>query len=1109
MLDWITSQFTIPSDSILIFGNYHSGLVILSVFIAIFASFMALQVNSQAQKTSSNRRQSMMRLVGSFALGGGIWSMHFIGMLAFSLCTPIRYGWILTLLSMLPGICASWVVLNFIQNQTKRLMPLLVGGVLMGAGIGTMHYAGMAAMDMAPLLRYDLWMFLLSIVVAVCLSILSLWVRSFFIKLWGKSDNQWLANLVASVVMGTAIAGMHYTGMAAARFVKPPGLELGEQTAEISYYLAFAVSSVTIVLISLVLGVNLIYRYKDISKRASESERRVRAMMETAVDGIVTIDSKGIIKSTNQAVERLLGWKEQELLGKNVSLLMPAPYKVEHDGYLGRYLETGEARIIGKGREVDALHRNGEKVSIRLAIGHVKLANDDFFVAFISDIRQRISMERALRENEEKLRSLITNIPGIAYRCVNDEAWSMIFISDAVEAITGYPAQDFLLPNPKRTFASLFHPDDKARIYQEVKDKTQFTLEYRIIRRDGEVRWVLEHGNWVTDDTSGDEWLDGFIMDITERREMELALREAKEHAEQAASARAAFLANMSHEIRTPMNAIIGFSDILLEASMGSEHQRHLKTINQSAKSLLHLLNDVLDSAKLDKGKLELETRDFSLVEEVDAVVSTLWLQAHQKGLKLRVDVSPTLKNSYVGSPERIRQVLTNLLSNAIKFTERGQVVLSVKPMADGRTIFLVEDTGIGMSVEQVEKVFDPFTQADASMSRRFGGTGLGTTISKQLVELMGGEISVESKLNIGSCFRVVLPLEQSESFKIETKTQPIDLPPMTILVVDDIQQNIELLTMLLSRNGHQVVTARDGQQALIRMESDTSIDVVLMDVQMPVLDGLSASKARRKLEHEQNIKRVPIIALTASVLEDDRSAALEAGMDGFANKPVDFSVLCAEIARVLGLEVTRQNEPTTSTTTIKVIDEQKGALLWGSVDAYYAQLNLFIKHHFDRFVALRQACERGEVDEVRRLTHTLKGVSGNLSLRSLMMSLETLENDLQHSPETCKAQIALIFDAAQKVRERVESRASETSPRSAEETSHQALLSILTNLQSVVKRHEFDEKLIETLTRSATPFTPEINVIIDRVNDFEFEDAEQKLDELVKTIKALIEDKE
>ncbi len=231
--------------------------------------------------------------------------------------------------------------------------------------------------------------------------------------------------------------------------------------------------------------------------------------------------------------------------------------------------------------------------------------------------------------------------------------------------------------------------------------------------------------------------------------------------------------------------------------------------------------------------------------------------------------------------------------------------------------------------------------------------------------------------------------------------------------------------------------------------------------------------------------------------------------MDGFANKPVDFPVLCAEIARVLGLEVIQQNEPTTSAVTIKVIDEQKGALLWGSVDAYYEQLNLFIKHHFDSFVALRQACERGEVDEVKRLTHTLKGVSGNLSLRSLMMSLETLEHDLQHSPETCKAQIALIFDAAQKVRERVESRTSETAPRFAEETSHQALLLLLTDLQNVVKRNEFDEALIETLTRSATQFTPEINAIIEKVNDFEFEDAEHKLDELVKTIEALIEDKE
>ncbi len=554
-----------------------------------------------------------------------------------------------------------------------------------------MHYVGMAAMTMAPLLRYDLWMFALSILVAVSLAMLALWVRVGLVTLTKAALKEWHINITASVVMGAAISGMHYTGMAAARFVKPPGLELSQQTSSISFYLALGVAITTVVIICLVLGVNLIYRYKDASQSASESEQRLRAMMDTAVDAIVSIDSKGTIISVNNATENLFGWSAEQMVGNNVSMLIPEPDKSEHDGYISRFITTGDARIIGQGREVEAVDKNGEKVAIRLAIGHVKMTSDDFFVAFISDIRPRLKMEEALRANKEKFRSLITNIPGIAYRCIDDNGWPMIFISDAVETITGYPAQDFVLPNPKRSFTELFHPDDREMIAQATSTEEAFSLEFRIIRRDGQVRWMMEYGNYIKDQQSGDVWLDGFIMDITERREMELQLLEAKETAEQAASARAAFMANMSHEIRTPMNAIIGFSDILLENHLNDDEHRHLKTINQSAKSLLHLLNDVLDSAKLDKGKMELELRNFSLVEEVDAVVSTLWLQARNKGLQLTAEISPKLKDQYLGSPERIRQVLTNLLNNAIKFTQQGSVTLSVQPIVDDNIDHAIE----------------------------------------------------------------------------------------------------------------------------------------------------------------------------------------------------------------------------------------------------------------------------------------------------------------------------------------------------------------------------------------------------------------------------------
>lgn len=476
MLDSMITPFMVSSNSILIYGTYNYWMVALSVFVAILASFMGLQVARQSINSTSNTLKNIMLLIGSIALGGGIWTMHFVGMLAFNLCTTVGYDWTLTFLSLLPGIAASWVALNYINSHQEGIKPLFIGGLLVGLGIGTMHYSGMAAMKMAPLLRYDLWIFALSLVLAVSLAILSLWVRVGLISLWKEKTKEWQANLVTSIVMGCAIASMHYTGMAAARFVKPVGFEMSQQPPETSLYLALGVSGATIMIILLVLGVNLIYRYKDISLRALKSERRLKATLDTAIDGIITINNLGEIVSINQATERLLGWSESELLGNNVKMLVPEPHRSGHDGYIQRYLQTREARIIGEGREVKALHKNGDKIDIRLGIGHVKIAGKDFFVAFISDIRQRLKIESALRDNQERLHSLISNIPGIAFRCINKQPWNMIFISDAVETITGYPANDFKLPNPKRNFSELYHPDDLKKVIKPSSTKNLIIL---------------------------------------------------------------------------------------------------------------------------------------------------------------------------------------------------------------------------------------------------------------------------------------------------------------------------------------------------------------------------------------------------------------------------------------------------------------------------------------------------------------------------------------------------------------------------------------------------------------------------------------------------------
>jgi signal transduction histidine kinase/ActR/RegA family two-component response regulator len=435
-----------------------------------------------------------------------------------------------------------------------------------------------------------------------------------------------------------------------------------------------------------------------------------------------------------------------------------------------------------------------------------------------------------------------------------------------------------------------------------VSDGAGAAHEFRIHHRDGSIRWVWAYGRSVRDHGGELRWIDGVIFDITDRRQIEEALREAKDRAEQAAASRSAFIAKMSHEIRTPITSIMGFTDVLLGSPLSSEQRRHLQTVVTAARSLLLLLNDVLDTAKLERGSMELEMADFNLRELAGELIATISATAAVKGIKTELAYSTMLRESFHGDVLRVRQILTNILGNAIKFTEHGTVRLSIYP--DGEEVhFSVRDTGIGIPPDRLERIFDPFAQADASMSRRFGGSGLGTTISRQLVELMGGRIWAESAAGRGSTFHVRLPLEPSRARGERTTEAPKEppLPKLRILVVDDAPVNAELMTILLERNGHSVHAVTGGAEAVETVAAER-FDLVLMDLMMPEVDGLEAARRIRSEESAGNRPRTPIIALSASVLETDRVAALAAGMDGFAAKPVELPALRRAIAGALGL---------------------------------------------------------------------------------------------------------------------------------------------------------------------------------------------------------------
>jgi PAS domain S-box-containing protein len=538
---------------------------------------------------------------------------------------------------------------------------------------------------------------------------------------------------------------------------------------------------------------------------------------------------------------------------------------------------------------------------------------------------ERDHAELALRESESRFRAIFEGAPfGIAVAEMNGK---IITVNPALETVLGYSAAEM---HGRVILAELVHPDDGAAGYAAFVGLAaghydRYAIEQRFYRKGGEEMWVRLAMSLVRDADGQPQFAIGIGEDITERRRadddrkhFEAALEAARDAAEGANRAKSEFLANMSHEIRTPMNAILGIADVLAETSLNPEQQEYVALFRRAGDALLSLINDILDLSKVEAGQLELETTEFDPAELVEGVAEMLAPRAHAKGLELTCEVAPDVPGRVRGDPQRLRQVLLNLVGNAVKFTARGEVHLGLacevaasSPESGGPPLtalrFTVQDTGIGIPPEQLAAVFGAFTQADASTTRRYGGTGLGLHIVERLVSLMGGRVTAESVLGQGATFAITVPLE-AEAGGPAPAPAAAELAGARVLVADDSATNRLILRRLLEGRGVEVTEAAGGEAALVALlagrAAGKTYDLLLLDQRMPDLEGfevLARLGAAGAAGPAAPAAAQAVLMLSSDQRMGDAERARALGVARYLVKPVKRAALLAAVEAALG----------------------------------------------------------------------------------------------------------------------------------------------------------------------------------------------------------------
>ena len=683
-----------------------------------------------------------------------------------------------------------------------------------------------------------------------------------------------------------------------------------------------------------IIGIYAIYR--DVTQQRADqralwlADQWRTALLDNANSAIIATDPRGTIQTFNPAAERLLGYSAAELIGSATPAVFHDATETQARAHafsleLGQHVPVGFETFVVKSRlgllndhEWTYVRKDGTRVPVLLSVSALRDPDGNItgFMGMATDISQRRSAEEALRKSLKDLEDLRFALDQHCVVAVSDPDGLIRFANDKFCRLSQYSKAELLGKN-HRILNSGYHPKSFfADLWQTITRGQVWHSEVKNRAKDGSEYWVDTTIVPFLDRQGRTQQYISIQTDITARKLAESALQGTKDAAVSASHAKSEFLANMSHEIRTPMNGVIGMTDLLLDTDLDSTQRDYANTIKNSADSLLGVINDVLDFSKIEAGKMDLDPIAFNLRDSLDNALKALAVRAHAKGLELTSRVDLRVPQTVVGDPGRIRQVITNLVSNAVKFTESGEVALgvAVQSEVEGNVClhFYIRDTGIGIAPDKQTRIFEAFSQADASMTRRFGGTGLGLTISARLVQLMGGTIWVESEPGVGSTFHFTVNVGLADASEAAPPLPDAEaLRGHAVLVVDDNATNRSVLRDMLASWGMCPSVAESAEQALrmIRKASAAGqpFGFILTDAQMPGMDGFELAS---QIKSMRGAAAATIMMLTSAGQRGDAARCRELGISAYLTKPVTQSELRRACLQSLGGSLAEYTQP-------------------------------------------------------------------------------------------------------------------------------------------------------------------------------------------------------